>query len=295
MDVLTGKYFHLAGIISLIGYRSNFNMDWHDSLMPLAPDYTLLEKAVLDCALAGCETIWIVCNDDITPLVKYRLGDWVHDPVWKDRHRSKVFFNLRKEVPIFYIPTHPDDLDRRDCMGWGILHGAQTAAAVCGQISKWTRPSAYFVSFPYGVYDQNILRANRSLFSSNRRAYLKYGGASVENGHYYGFTFLSEDIDLLVKKFKKNPQNLFFEGKKLPLQDRYTGKHMTLEKVFEPLNFQEKYDTVELDWGYSIVNWADYVATLNAKEIDGICGQKRFFEKKLFNKIPQEEETNVED
>ena len=36
--------------------------------MPIAPNYTLLENAVYECAWAGCETIWIICNDDVAPL-----------------------------------------------------------------------------------------------------------------------------------------------------------------------------------------------------------------------------------
>ena len=52
--------FHLAGIIPVAGQPLEFNMPWHDSLMPIAPDYLALERSVVECAYAGCETIWIV-------------------------------------------------------------------------------------------------------------------------------------------------------------------------------------------------------------------------------------------
>ena len=59
--------FHLAGIIPIAGQKFDFNMDWNDCLMPIAPNYTLIDHAVYEWAYAGCETIWIVCNDDTQP------------------------------------------------------------------------------------------------------------------------------------------------------------------------------------------------------------------------------------
>ena len=56
-----------------------FNVPGHDVLMPVAPDFNLVEKSVAECSYAGCETIWIVCNDDIAPLIKHTVGDWVED------------------------------------------------------------------------------------------------------------------------------------------------------------------------------------------------------------------------
>ena len=72
---------HVVGIVPLVTEPMDFNLDWHDSLMPIAPNYYAVERAVLECAYAGCKTIWIVANDDTTPLIRHRLGDYIQDPV----------------------------------------------------------------------------------------------------------------------------------------------------------------------------------------------------------------------
>jgi hypothetical protein len=290
VDTSTGKYFHLAGVVSLIGYESAFQMDWHDSLMPIAPDYTFIDKAIVDCVYAGCETIWLVCNDDMTPLLKKRLGDWASDPVWRYRKKSKAFYDLIKEVPIFYVPTHPNDINRRDCMAWGILHGAATANTISSQISKWTRPDAYFVTFPYGVYDYQVLRENRDLISSRKKVYFSCGVDSIKTGKYLPFTFDGDDLGDLVKSFKNKNQNSFFEGRKLPLEERYTGRHFTLLETFDQLSYEE-YEHVELKWAQLVETWEDYTSLLSNCHWDSL-DKKRCIPRKTFNKIPYMEEEN---
>jgi len=95
--------FHLAGVIPIAGRPLEYNMDWHDCLMPLAPNYTMIEASVYECAMAGCETIWVVCNDDVAPLVRYRVGDYVEDPIWASRQHAKKPRLERLQIPIFYV------------------------------------------------------------------------------------------------------------------------------------------------------------------------------------------------
>ena len=56
--------FHLAGIIPVAGQPLDFDMPYPDVLLPVYRDYTIIEAAVVEAAHAGCDTIWIVCNDD---------------------------------------------------------------------------------------------------------------------------------------------------------------------------------------------------------------------------------------
>ena len=79
--------FHLAGIVPVAGQKLDFNFPWHDCLQPIGKNYLAVERAVLECAYAGCETIWIVCHDDMQPLIKHRLGEYVLDPVFLQRTR----------------------------------------------------------------------------------------------------------------------------------------------------------------------------------------------------------------
>jgi len=48
------RSFHLAGIIPIGDRPRDFNFQWHDSLMPVGRNYTALENAVQECAMAGC-------------------------------------------------------------------------------------------------------------------------------------------------------------------------------------------------------------------------------------------------
>lgn len=132
--------YHLAGIVPVAGLSLDFKFDWHDSMMPVAPDYLAVERAVYECAWAGCETIWIVCNDDIGPLIKYRIGEWVQDPVWVGRRLDPYPSQTRKPIPIFYVPVRAKDIGKRDCLAWSVLHGAASAFETSARLSKWVIP-----------------------------------------------------------------------------------------------------------------------------------------------------------
>ena len=73
---------HLAGIIPLANFKDNYKLPYDSFMLPIENDFTLIQKSVFECALAGCSTIWIVANDDLAPLVKKHIGEWVYDPVY---------------------------------------------------------------------------------------------------------------------------------------------------------------------------------------------------------------------
>ena len=62
---LNKSAFHLAGIIPVAGHKKDFGFQWDNVLMPIAENYTAIERSVMECAYAGCETIWIVCQQSI--------------------------------------------------------------------------------------------------------------------------------------------------------------------------------------------------------------------------------------
>ena len=129
------RAFHLAGVVPVAGSRFNFNFPWHDCMQPIANNYLAVERAVVECAYAGCETIWVVCNDDMQPLLKHRMGDYIEDPYYLDKSSFvKYPSENRRQIPIFYSPIHPKDRDRRDSLGWSVLHGALTAFIMSDKI-----------------------------------------------------------------------------------------------------------------------------------------------------------------
>ena len=165
--------FHLAGIVPISGQSLDFELDFPDCMMPISKNYTLVEHAVYECAMAGCETIWLICNDDIAPIIRYRIGDYIQDPVYINR-KSMFPSTHRVRIPIFYVPIHPKDRDKRDCLSWSVIHGALTSLKVTSQLSKWIIPDKYYVSFPYGIFPVEEIRDKRKAISSKNNFYIKY-------------------------------------------------------------------------------------------------------------------------
>jgi len=267
--------FHLAGVIPVAGQKLDFNFPWHDCCTPIAQDYLAIERSVVECAYAGCETIWIVCNDDMQPLIRHRLGDYVQDPVWVSRTMSPRSSDRKKVIPIFYTPIHPKDRDKRDCLSWSVLHGAQTAYHISSGISKWVAPDRYYVSFPYGVYLPEVLQEHRKEISSDQGFFLSFENKTVRDGEYLGFTFSPKDFIRIRKLFRKNATGKFItpkEGlprKMLPMEERYSARYFSVEDVFKHMSLNSC--KVLPVWEYSrIDSWDNYRAYMCLKQSDMI-------------------------
>jgi hypothetical protein len=269
------KSFHLAGIIPVAGQKSNFNLPWHDTMMPIAPNYFAVERSVVECAYAGCKTIWIVCNDDVEPLIRHKIGDYVKDPVWLNRSqygtRPK---NEIKEIPIFYVPVHAKDRGKRDCLPWSVLYGALTAYHISKQISKWLKPRKYYVSFPMGVYPPEYLRQYRNKISNKSGFHLSYQGKTIKDGEPIGFTFDEEDYKKFMKKIREGTGE-YIKGqtfsnnqgprKRLPIEERWSARNFTLHDVFNIADINNS-EIVEVEWFYKIDSWEDYCYYLGSDD-----------------------------
>ncbi len=66
---------HLAGIIPVANLKTDFDIDTPEILLPVNVGFTAIQKSVFECAMAGCETIWIVANDDLAPIVRKVVGE----------------------------------------------------------------------------------------------------------------------------------------------------------------------------------------------------------------------------
>jgi len=231
---------HLAGIVPVASQKLDYNFPWHDCLQPIGKNYLAVERAVLECAFAGCDTIWIVANDDIQPLIKSRLGDYVQDPVYIFREHDPGYIkDNNKLITIYYTPIHPSDRDKRDCLAWSVLHGADTSYRVSRGMSKWVAPSRYYVAFPYGIYNPSIVREHRINISSNKDFYLSHSGSTVKDGEYLGFTFGEEQYKSYRDHLRETSTGAYkpadsgeFPSEKLPLEERYSARFFSLDKVF---------------------------------------------------------------
>ena len=243
---------NVAGIIPISGWKSSFDLPWPDYLQPIREGYLAAERAVYECAIAGCDSIWIVCSDDVAPLLKTRIGDYILDPKYfkqKDFVKRKDYHE--KWIPIFYTPISMKDRDRRDSLGWSILHGALTSFVISNKMSRWVSPTKYFVSFPYGIYNPDILKNHLDTIRGPESFYLSHEGETVKDNKYLAFTFFPEDWS----KIKWHVKNACTGGnKKIPAQERWSSKDFTLDKIFD-IDVLSLDNVVEVEEYYSLDKW----------------------------------------
>jgi len=262
---------HIAGVIPIAGREDKLDLPWPDCMQPIGDGLLSIERSVLECAYAGCKTIWIVCNDDISPLVKSRIGEYVYDPVY--HYRKDTFpSESRRIIPIFYVPIHSKDLNKRDCLSWSILYGSITAFKIGKTLSGWVAPYRYYVSFPYGIYDPSLLRPHRDAVRKDEVFALSYKSLTARDNHYLGFTF-GKDEWLEMRRIVRSGTGAFtsnnlkdgkYPREKLPLEERYSARHFTLDKVLEPVKID---NTVEIEDYHTIEDWASYVEYLSSDKI----------------------------
>ena len=265
---------HLAGIIPVANFKSDFNLMTPEMLLPVNAGFTAIQKSVFECAMAGCNTIWIVANDDLAPIVRKVIGDWVYDPVYFER-LSAFSSEQRKEVPIYYVPIHPKDRDRRDSYGWSVLYGAYSAWKIANKISKWLTPDKYFVSFPMAAYDIYQVRDYRKLINhKDNNFFLSYDGETVKNNKPIAFTFTGDDFKKCRRSVNKQTTREYlppsedqqYPTQKRPLKQRWSARHFDFQTIFEQVS--EKNSTkIDLGWYYDISSWATYRNYLGSSNI----------------------------
>ena len=106
-------------------------------------------------------------------------------------------------------------------------------------MSKWVAPSRYYVAFPYGIYNPSIVREHRISISSNKDFYLSHSGSTVKDGEYLGFTFGEEQYKSYRDHLRETSTGAYkpadsgeFPSEKLPLEERYSARFFSLDKVF---------------------------------------------------------------
>lgn len=265
---------HLSGIIPVANYNTGLNVSFPELLMPVCDGFNLIQKSVHECALAGCNTIWIVANDDLAPVIRKTIGDWVYDPVYYKRDlESKFYSQLRKEIPIYYVGIKPKDQNKRDSYGWSIIEGIHAAYMTSLKISKWLTPEKYYISFPFGVFDIYFIRQYRKLIrDKSKNLFFTYNGQSVVNNQYLPFTMTGEDFKQCRRAINKKTTreylpplpNQQYPSQKLPLHERWSARHFTLSDIYEPLGSQER-TIIELEWYYDTSSWNGYTEYISSE------------------------------
>jgi len=182
------------------------------------------------------------------PLARKLVGDYVLDPVIYESWNYKKVPELSKQyIPIFYTPVLQKDRNRRDTIGWSVIHGALTSFLVSSKISKWAAPKNYFVSFPYGIVDPKTVRKVRAKVRAGKNIYASFRGQTVREGLYLPFSFTPDNWISFRRNVNENNTG---GDKSLPLSERWSAKNFTLDKIFyhdnividEYLEFEKYYD-----------------------------------------------------
>lgn len=251
------KIQHMAGIVPVAAPALDFKMPWNDCLMPIGQDYTAIERAVYECALAGCDSIWVVCHYGAQPLIKKRLGEFIADPV-----SLTVSLNpslRRRDIAIYYIAIKPKDKDKRDCLSWSILYGADTAYRVSLQISAWINPRKFYCAFPYGIMPERIIWNNRKRIGSIEKTIFRYNNLTIKDGLHMSFTFDSKDYKIARDIVK------FREIETSSVKSKNEARYYTLDQVFKNLDLQENC-IIDIPWFYDISNWDGYRKYMGSEE-----------------------------
>tara|TARA_R100000455_G_C6271111_1_gene127208 strand:+ start:672 stop:1451 length:780 start_codon:yes stop_codon:yes gene_type:complete len=256
-------------------------------MLPIANNYTLLDSAVVECAYAGCDTIWIVCNDDTAPLLRHRVGDYIEDPAYYYYNTSRNI-DHRKRIPIFWIPQHPKDRDKRDCLSWSVVYGSLVAFKTSSKISKWTIPDKYYVSFPYGLSNPRHVMKSRRLYRTKNNFYMTNNNCTVQDNIHTSFTFGKEEFIRYRKNVRKGTGRFKGDYKNmvtLPVEQQWSARFFELKDVFNCLNLENS-NLVEAEHFFNIASWQDYQNYMKSDYSDIIeKPPKEMFSYKEFNRV----------
>jgi len=267
------SHVHTAGIIPVANLQTDIQTPIPEILLPVNNGFSAIQKSVFECAMAGCNTIWIVANHDLAPIVRKVVGDWIYDPVYYERTFTKFYSDHRREIPIYYVPIHPKDRARRDSYGWSILHGVYSSWYAAYKISKWITPQNYYISFPMSVYDVYSVRDYRKNISNSKaNFFLKHDNKTVKDGELLSFTMKGDDFKACRNLINKTTTREYlpplpgqkYPSQKRPVNERWIAKDYSLEQVLKPLN-EEGSTCMEIEWHHDISTWQGYVEYLGSK------------------------------
>jgi hypothetical protein len=201
------------------------------------------------------------------PLIRYRLGDYAQDPLRFNLTRKTLPAEHERVIPIYYVPIHPRDRDKRDCLGWSVLYGALTAYWLSKTISKWVVPDRYYAAFPYGVYDPELVIPHRQKISSKKPFYVSYENKNIKNNEYLAFTFDAEDFKQARRIIRKEGTGEFpdYDAKeRIPIEERWSARFFELDKIFTHVTMEES-KVLDVPWYYNISSWDNLKNYLGSK------------------------------
>ena len=199
------SYSRPAGIILMGFQKESCEMPWHPCLTEVEDNLTAIEAAVLECATAGCESVWVCCDEKTQPLIKKRVGDYVRDPLQVAKSSFTKHPNDHQiHIPIYYYLAHPKDRHRRPGEAWSVINTALTIYHMAKSVSRWVIPNKYYVTFASGLYDFSEVKDYRDFIRKEGNISFQYDGKGVESGLYTGFSISGLQIKKIISHLKSH-------------------------------------------------------------------------------------------
>jgi hypothetical protein len=248
--------------------------------MPLNINYTAIERAVLECASAGVDSIWITVSREHLTLLRKVLGDFIYDPLFFFNMRKvKYAYDYQKRIPIFYCPMRIKDMGLKDSEAFGIINSALCAKRFSSKLSSNLEPVMYYAAFYDAIYHPFVAMTNRPLINSTKNFHFTFNGKTFKDNEPLGFTFSNQQLidchahvrDTGTRKYKTISE-FKVDGKwqeLLPKEERWSATRYTVDKVFEPV-ILEGSNSYSLKWFYNMNTWEGYRAY-----IGGHCTLRR--------------------
>jgi hypothetical protein len=187
----------IAGIIPVFsGGRSVFNMPYHDSFMFLDKGVTLIEQVIATVVAAGCRSVWIVCDDSMGSLLRYRIGEFVK---YEDT-----------DIPVYYIPLRTQD-KRLYSLNWSAFWGCYIAYDISRRISKWMIPHKYLIWWPHSVATLDAVK-NKAENLHTLPGDLVFCGAGAQPVVLTADKYNEEIESFLLHAMDNDPSEWVFKG-----------------------------------------------------------------------------------
>jgi hypothetical protein len=253
-----------VGIVITSGFDKEQDMPWHPALSQIDTNITAIEKSIFECALAGCSSIWVCCDETLQPLVKNRVGDYTRDPVQVSK---ASFTNYPSEnhvdIPIYFYLVNPKDRKKRSGACWDVFSTALTIFFISKKVSRWTIPHKYYVSFCNGLYDNSALQKYRDLLRKDTDVCFACEGNTFMDGLRTGFTISGDAIRDIIVNLKQNRK--YHNSSELAFAD------------LEGLIDIKKYKNIEIDQYFTCNNWNSRVEYIKNRQFNYKFDRDYFF------------------
>ena len=192
----------------------------------------------------------------------------------KGRRHAEIKGHIAREryVPIYYVPCNPVDHNRRDSLGYSVLHGARMAVKVSSSLSMWTIPNKYFVVPPFAAYNAWEFLQFRDQFRAPGNFFLMAdkSNSTVRQNMQLPFLVSPAMINACRKDVHDKSTSMWVEKQwdlknrtVLPEKEQYSARFFTFAEVFEKI--PEGLPHLHLSWYHQITNWEEYETYLKSE------------------------------